>query len=153
MISTPDTSAAAVHLASLLALFFSSVAKTAPRWVSSLCLQSTPAPRDRLLCQLSALHFQPGVSQHPVANFMMELNKSSIHISVIATIPSPPLPRPAPFNPTIPFKALRSACICSEPAFYRVTAPCRERKNRDMLQPRRIAHHSMHMQSEHIAPT
>ena len=38
----PATSAVAVHLASLLALFFSSVASTAPRWFSIFCRQSTP---------------------------------------------------------------------------------------------------------------
>ena len=42
MVSTPATSAVAVHLASLLALFFSSVASTAPRWFSIFCRQSTP---------------------------------------------------------------------------------------------------------------
>lgn len=40
---TDLTSAAAVHFAILLALFFSSVASTAPRWFSSFCRQSTPA--------------------------------------------------------------------------------------------------------------
>ena len=39
------TSAAAVHFAILFALFFSSVASTAPRWFSSFCRQSTPAAR------------------------------------------------------------------------------------------------------------
>ena len=44
--NTHATRAAAVHLAILLALFFSSVASTAPRWFSSFCRQSTPAGVD-----------------------------------------------------------------------------------------------------------
>ena len=40
--SDPANIAHTVHLASLQLLFFSSVAKTAPRWLSNLALQSTP---------------------------------------------------------------------------------------------------------------
>ena len=41
-LSEPASNACAVNFASLLLLFFSSVARTAARWVSSFCLQSTP---------------------------------------------------------------------------------------------------------------
>mmetsp|Transcript_10767 Transcript_10767/g.30315 ORF Transcript_10767/g.30315 Transcript_10767/m.30315 type:complete len:235 (+) Transcript_10767:1058-1762(+) len=40
--STPPKTACAVHLESLLELFLSSVARTAPLWFSIFCLQSTP---------------------------------------------------------------------------------------------------------------
>ena len=41
MVSEPANTEATVHFASLLLLFFNSVASTAPRWLSSLLRQST----------------------------------------------------------------------------------------------------------------
>merc|ERR1719370_1446496 len=41
-LSAPARMLCTVHLANLQALFFNSLASTAPLWVSSFCLQSTP---------------------------------------------------------------------------------------------------------------
>ena len=80
MISTPDTKAAAVHLASLLALFFSSVASTAPRCVSSLCLQSTPAEGESNLSSLKGVDLR--------RTHLMPLGEDSVSLFIMITISS-----------------------------------------------------------------